>query len=128
MGYSLNKRNFTRVEYSVGASIRYDDNVIFGHVQDLSLCGMFIRTDGEVPFEKPVQVTVYNDAISSFKLYAQVVHRDTGGMGFQVSKIDVKSFNSLRNIVEQKCNNQNVVMAETFKMLDRISDSNELFQ
>jgi hypothetical protein len=125
VGYSLNKRNFTRVDYSVGASIRFDDNVIFGHVHNLSLCGMFIRTDSEVPFDKLVQVTVYNDAVSSFKLYAQAVHRETGGMGFQVSKIDVRSFDSLRNIVEQKCNNQNIVMAETFQMLDRISHSND---
>ena len=127
MAYSVNKRSFTRVEYSVGASIRYEDNVIFGHVQDLSLCGMFIRTDGEVPSDKPVQVTVYTDAVSSFKLYAQVAHKETGGVGFQVSRIDVKSFDSLRNIVEQKCNNQNIVMAETFKMLDRISHSNGIF-
>ena len=125
MGYSLNKRNFIRVEYSVGASIRYDDNVIFGHVRDLSLCGIFIRTDGEIPFDKPVQVTVYHDAVSSFKLYAQAVRRETEGMGLQVSKIDVKSFDSLRNIVEHQCKNQNAIMAETFKMLDRITHTSE---
>jgi len=128
VGYSLDKRNFTRVAYSVGASIRYDNHVFFGHIQDLSLCGMFICTDGEIPFDKPVQVTVYHAAISSFKLYAQAIRREAAGVGLQISKIDVNSFDSLRNIVEQKCNNQNVVMAETFKMLDRISHASEYVQ
>jgi len=128
VGYFQGKRNFTRVAYSTGVSIRYDNHVFFGHIQDLSLCGMFICTDGDIPFDKPVQVTVYHAAISSFKLYAQAVHREAEGVGMQISKIDVNSFDSLRSIVEQKCNNQSVVMAETFKMLDRISHSNEYVQ
>jgi len=86
---------------------------------------MFIRTTEDIPFDKPVLLTVYHTANTSFKLYARVIHRETGGVGFQISKIDVNSFDSLRNIVEHTCHNQNVVMGETFKMLNRITYSND---
>ena len=117
----MNKRNFTRVEFSEGASIRYDEQVVFGHIQDLSLCGMYINTESEIPINKPVQVTVYHTPTASFKFKARVVRQGDLGYGFQVSQIDVKSFDSLRNIVEMKCSDQTVVMGETYRMLNFIT-------
>ena len=119
----MNKRNFTRVGYSEGASIRYDEQVVFGHIQDLSLCGMYIDTESEIPINKPVQVTVYHTPTASFKFKARVVRQGAFGYGFQVSQIDVKSFDSLRNIVEMKCSDQTVVMGETYRMLNCITNA-----
>ena len=124
MGSFQNKRNFTRVEYSEGASIRYGDCIVFGRIQDLSLCGFFICTDteDEIPSNQPVQVTVYQSADRSFKLNAQAVHCEANGIGFQICAIDVNSFGSLRNIIEDRCGNQSQIMNETYKMLGKIKD------
>lgn len=121
----MNKRNFTRVGYSEGASIRYDGQVVFGRVRDLSLCGMYISTEHEIPMDASVQVTVYHSPSSSFKCNAKPVRRGDFGYGFQVSQIDVRSFDALRNIIEQKCSDQTLVMGETYRMLSRITHNEQ---
>lgn len=117
----MNKRNFTRVGYSEGASIRYDDHIIFGNIDNLSLSGMYIKTESEIPLNGSVQITVYHTLNASFKFSAKVVRQGDLGYGFQVSQIDVKAFDSLRSIVERKCSDQTVVMGETYRMLSCIT-------
>lgn len=121
----MNKRNFTRVGYSEGASIRYDDQVVFGHIHDLCLCGMYIKTDTDIPINIPVQITVYHTSNASFRFNASAVRKGDIGYGFKVSQIDVKAFDSLRNIVERECSDQTVVMGETYRMLSCITHAGQ---
>lgn len=112
----MEKRNFTRVDFSVWASIKFEDQVFFGDIDNVSLQGLFFKTDQEVPLNISVGVTVYNTSNSSFFLNARVVRREKNGVGMQIQKIDANSFISLRNIVAMHCNDQDVVMRETYKM------------
>lgn len=113
----MDNRNFTRVDFFGEASIRYNDHIIIGNIENLSLQGLFIKTDQVLPLNLPVQVTVYTYANSSFNLHANVVRRDESGVGIQIDEMDVYSFVRLRNIVELKCNDQDVVMRETYKIV-----------
>jgi hypothetical protein len=69
----MSGRSFTRVNYSVGASIRYDNNVVMCSTDNLSLQGMHLKTDQDVPLNVPVHVTVYHSGQSSFRVNGKVM-------------------------------------------------------
>ena len=117
----MNNRNFTRVNYSVGASIRYGNEVVLCNSDNLSIHGMFLKTDHDIPLNIPVNVTVYHSNQVSLKVNAKVVRREDTGVGLQINNLDVNSFVPLRNIVTENCSDKGTVMQETFKMLKCIN-------
>ena len=112
----MEKRNFTRVEFSECASVKHDGQVFFGGVKNMSLQGLFIKTDREIPLNDPVEVTVYYSPNSSIYLHANVVRHEENGIGMQINRMDVPSFVNLREVVAKQCNDQNLLMRETYKM------------
>ena len=114
----MDNRNFTRVNYSVGASVvMYGNEVVLCHTDNLCLHGMFLKTDHDIPLNIPVNVTVYHSNQVSLKVNAKVVRREDHGVGLQINNLNVNSFVQLRNIVTENCSNKGAVMQETFKML-----------
>lgn len=112
----MENRNFTRVDFSQCVSIKYADQTFFGDIQNLSLQGLFIKTPEKVPLHTPVEITVYFSQNSSMYLNANVVRCEDAGLGFQISGMDVNSFVHLRNAVSMQCNDQDLLMQETFKV------------
>ena len=117
----MNNRNFTRVNYSVGASISYGNEVVICNTDNLSLRGMYLKTEHEIPLNIPVHVTVYHSNQSSLKVNAWVVRREENGVGLQINNLNVNSFVQLRNIVTENSKDQGVVLQETYKMLECIN-------
>jgi len=112
----MEKRNFTRVEFSECASVRHDGQVFFCDTKNVSMHGLFIETDQELPLNAAVEITVYYSPDSSFRLNADVVRREEMGLGVQVKRIDVHSFVHLRDVVARQCNDQDIIMRETYSM------------
>lgn len=112
----MEKRNFTRVDFAECASVRHDNEVFFGGIENMSLQGLFIKTDREIPLHDSVDVTVYSSSNSSIDLRANVVRHEETGIGIQINKIDVYSFVHLRDAVATQCNDQNLLLCETYKM------------
>jgi len=113
----VSNRNFTRVNYSAGACIRYGDNLVMCNADNLSLRGMYLKTDHKVPLNTPVNVTVYHSSRSSLKFNANVVRKEANGVGLQINNLNANTFAQLRDIVATKSNNPSQVMQETFSML-----------
>ena len=113
----MNTRHFTRVNYTVGASIRYGDEVVICNTFNLSLRGMYLKTDHEIPLNIPVHVTVYQSNQESLKMNAKVVWRERDGVGLHINNLNINSFVQLRKIVTENCKDSGAVMQETFKML-----------
>jgi hypothetical protein len=113
----MKNRDFTRINYSVGASIKYGNNVVMCNTDNLSLRGIYLKTDHEVPLNTPVNVTVYHSNQSSLKFSARVVRSEANGVGVQIDNLNVNAFVQLRNIVSENSNDQGMVMQETYKML-----------
>jgi hypothetical protein len=113
----MNSRDFTRVNYTVGASIRYGNEVVLCNTCNLSLHGMYLKTDHEIPLNIPINVTVYHSNQSSLKVNAKVVRKEGDGIGLQINNLNVNSFVQLRNIVTENSDDKGAVMQETFKML-----------
>jgi hypothetical protein len=112
----MEKRNFTRVEFSECASVRHDGQVFFCDTVNISLQGLYIKTEQELPLSAEVEITVFYPTDSSFRLIANVVRCEELGLGIQIKGIDVQSFVHLRNVVAMKCNNQISIMRETYRM------------
>ena len=113
----MNGRNFTRVNYSVGASIMYDNNVVMCSTDNLSLHGMYLKTDHDLPLNVPVHITVHHSSQSSFKVNAHVVRKEANGVGLKITDLNVGSFVQLRDIVAENSKDYMKVLTETLSML-----------
>jgi len=117
----MNNRQFTRVNYTVGASISYGNEVFICITDDVSLRGMYLKTGHDIPLDIPVHVTVYHSNLESLKLNARVVRKGENGVGLQINDLSVNSFAQLRNIVSENCKDRGTVLQETYKMLKCIN-------
>lgn len=113
----MNNRHFTRVKYTVGASISYGNEVVICTTNNLSLHGMCLRTGHEIPLDTPVTVTIYHSNLESLKVDARVVRKEDDGVGLQIHELNVDSFVQLRTIVGENSNDSGAVLLETYKML-----------
>jgi len=113
----MNSRHFTRVNYSVGASISYGNEVLFCNTENVSLRGFFLKTDHEIPLNIPVHVTIYNANQPSLRVNARVVRREHNGVGLKINYLDVNSFVQLRKIMTEFSHDPGAITQETFKML-----------
>lgn len=113
----MNTRHFTRVKLSIGASIKYGSEEILCSTDNLSLRGMYVKTERDIPLNIPVNVTVFCTSQPALKFNAKVVRREGSGIGLQIHNLNVNSFVELRKIVSENSGNHGAVMQETYKML-----------
>ena len=117
----MGARSFTRVSYLAGATIRYGNEIVECKTDNLSLRGMYLKTERDIPLNLPVQVTVYHTGKSSLKFNASVVRKESNGIGLQIDNMQVDSFALLRDIVAQYSLHPGQIMQETFGMLKCIN-------
>ncbi len=113
----MSGRNFTRVSYSAGASIKYGKDVVLCKTDNLSVSGLYLNTNREIPLNEPVKVTICNSKQQSFKVNAKVVRKEASGIGLQISRLDVGSFVQLRDIVINNSFDTKKVMQESYDMI-----------
>ncbi|MFZ4855287.1 MAG: PilZ domain-containing protein [Desulfuromonadaceae bacterium] len=113
----MDNRNFTRVNCSVKASVRYGIEVVDCNTDNVSLHGMHLKTDHDIPLNIPLNVTVFHANQISLKVNAKAVRKEANGVGLQINNLNVNSFVQLRNLVTEHCSDKGAVMQETFKML-----------
>jgi hypothetical protein len=82
------KRNFARLAMNAKASIKQDDQVLEGEVENLSMKGVFVTVDGQVEMDSQVAVTIYNSVTPQAlcDLEAKVVRVTETGIGLQFEK------------------------------------------
>lgn len=116
----MDNRNFTRVDFSGCASIRYDNGVVWGNVSNVSLQGFNIKTSHDLPLHRPFEVTIHHSSDSSIHLHASAIHCEETGTGMKIDEFDVSSFVKLRDIISSTCEDPWLVMNETYKVLHYI--------
>ncbi len=116
----MEKRYFTRVEFKKGASLRQENHLFSGDIQNICLQGLFVKTSQSVPLNTPLQITVLCSSDSYIQLNTKVVRCEESGIGLQISKMDVNSFVQLRNLVATQCNDHGRIMRETYKVTNCI--------
>ena len=90
----MKKREHERTDCQTTAMISYRGASIKGEVENLSLKGLFVKTDQKIDVDEQVEISIYfygADSDLSFSLQATVVRVAENGLGFNFQKIDVDS-------------------------------------
>jgi len=98
----MEKRHFSRVDYQVHAVITCDGETVEADVKNLSLKGMLVHSDRELPLGKKADISISLSNVSPpivIQLKGEVVRSQTGELGFNFERIELDSFVHLRNIV-----------------------------
>jgi hypothetical protein len=119
-GDEMSGRCFTRVNHSAVASIRFDSSTVTCKTENLSIRGIFVKTDFDLPLNAPVHVKIHNSRQTFFNFNASVVRKEVNGVGLQILSISANSFAHLREIVSEKSYEYDQIMLETHDMMECI--------
>jgi hypothetical protein len=94
---------------------------------DLSTGGMLFQTDGAIPVDEVVQVSLFLYGTSSnlsLNISGKVVRKSESGTAIKFTELDLDSFIHLRNIVSRNAfDEQKIVMEfQEFKTEDTVKD------
>jgi hypothetical protein len=109
------KRNFSRVDFKVSALLQSEGVAIKGEVKDVSLHGLYLETDQQLPIGSPVEITIYLSAATDpivIVVSGTVARIMSGGLGCSFDKMDVDSFAHLRSVISYQGGDESKVMAE----------------
>ena len=109
------KRNFSRVDFKVSALLQSEGVALKGEVKDVSLHGLYLATDQEIPIGTPVEITIYlSTALDPvvINVSGSVARLMPGGIGCSFDKMDVDSFAHLRSVISYQGGNETKAMAE----------------
>jgi len=109
------KRNFSRVDFKVSALLQAEGVAFKGEVKDVSLHGLYLATDQQLPIGTPVEITIYLSAAPDpvvINVEGIVARLMPGGIGCSFGKIDVDSFAHLRSVISYRGGDETKAMAE----------------
>lgn len=101
----MNKREYPRVAFDSSISLRSGNTNFLGMLSNLSLNGMYIRTDKRIEIGNAVDLTfsdITNYGDAAIKINGNVVRNDDGGIALKLRKMDVDSFIKLRLLIHRK--------------------------
>jgi len=117
----MGARCFTRIKVATHATVSFGGQTIQGVTENVSLQGFYMRSSKSIPLHQPLRVTLFDQQPQIINANARVVRLDDGGgIGVQISSIDVNSFVALRNYIYRQCDDFNGIMSETYRMIDSI--------
>lgn len=111
----LEKRNFSRVDFKVSALLQCEGVALKGEVKDVSLHGLYLATDQQIPVGTPVEITIYLSMELDpvvINVTGTVARLMPGGIGCTFDKIDVDSFAHLRSVIAYQGGDDARAMAE----------------
>lgn len=117
----MSTRKFSRVHFSVGATVRIADRQFQGAVENLSMTGMFMLTNEQLPEGEIADITiVLTGTLPEIAVnFTGVVTRITDdGVGFTFEKMDLDSYMHLKNIIAYNIDDSDKVMEEIGHSID----------
>ncbi|MFP4039571.1 MAG: PilZ domain-containing protein [Desulfosudaceae bacterium] len=114
------QRRGTRVVFRVKAKMEYDGRSIEGEVLNLSLKGMLVDTDINIPENQELAIKVYLSGTTSevnLNMKGEVVRSDQTGVAIEFREIDLDSFIHLRSVVGYNEGDEDKVMKEFYNII-----------
>lgn len=108
---------FTRIGLSKWATVSYEDQLFGALVENISLRGLFVETNQEIPLNIPVEVSLHHTGNKYLYLSATAVRQEETGLGMKINRMDIHSLVHLRGLIEEECKDPELVMHETKKMV-----------
>lgn len=101
----MQNRSYDRVQFESQAVIMFDGQHFEALTDNLSLGGLFVRTERDIPVGKKAEIllTVPSASRSStVNLEGVVVRHDAHGLAFQFKSLDYESFAYLKAVLGNK--------------------------
>jgi len=98
-----NRRQFTRILFSIDAQLEVDEQCYQVNIHDISLSGALISAPKDSPVLKGKLGTLNFNLVGSDEevaMHIAVVHEDPEEIGLQCNAIDIDSVTHLRRLVE----------------------------
>ncbi len=110
----MNTRKSSRVRFNVGATIRIAGRQFQGAVENLSMTGMFLVTNEQLPDGETAEITIVLGAPPGVEVnFTGVVARIAeNGIGFAFEKMALDSYMHLKNIIAYNIDDAEKVMEE----------------
>ena len=98
------KRKKTRVHFEAQVILKSGTIEIVSNVisKDISLKGMFIKTDKKIPLEALCDIKILLTGTTnkiSINLKGRIVRQDSSGLGLSFDSMDLESYSHLRNLL-----------------------------
>ena len=113
----MEKRSNTRILFNVSAIIKYKDKEIKGNVVNLSLNGILVKTDEEIPVGGEIIINIMMEGSTSqltINLDGIVKRSGKSEIAAEFKSIDLDSFIHLKNIVIYNEGDEEKIMKEFF--------------
>ena len=117
----MNTRKFSRVRFSVSATIKTAGRQFRGNVENLSMNGMFLNTLERLAVGEPVEITILlagSDPEISVCFNGRVCRATGDGLGFAFEKIELDSYTHLKNIISYNLKDSEKVLEEIYNAMD----------
>lgn len=98
-----NRRQFTRILFSIKAELSIEDNIYLVSIHDISLNGVLVTAlDPKLPLKGKLGTLTFflSDNESEVTMHIAVVHEQGNEMGLQCNAIDIESVTHLRRLIE----------------------------
>lgn len=114
----MEKRSNTRVPYEVSAIIKYKRVKIKCQVINLSMNGVLLRTETELPASEKVKIEIFMEGTTSelrINLEGTIVRSANEELAVEFTSVDLDSFIHLKNIIIYNEGDEEKIMSEFYK-------------
>ncbi|MBN2040888.1 MAG: PilZ domain-containing protein [Spirochaetes bacterium] len=113
----MEKRTNTRILFNVTALVKYKEKEIKCSVENLSLNGILVKTDENIPVGEEVNINILMEGSTShltINLEGIVKRSDDSEMAAAFKSMDLDSFIHLKNIIVYNEGDEEKIMKEFF--------------
>ena len=106
----MEKREKSRVPFHLKAIFDYKGETIKGKLDNLSMNGMFIKTDRQIPENSKINVTIElsgDTSKLSINITGTVIRYENDGIALTFNNLDLDSFIHLKNIISYNLTEEN---------------------
>ena len=120
----MDNRKFPRTDLRIKAAIRGEEGEITGDVENVSLNGLFVRSDGakvlnvQEPVEVQIELTGKNSKLK-IECSGRIIRSDERGVGIHVEVLGVDTFMQGRNLMAFAADEKDRLEKELAKFIDK---------
>ncbi|MBT0665169.1 PilZ domain-containing protein [Geobacter pelophilus] len=112
----MDNRQFSRMDFNAKVLVSYEGSSFTGTVENLSLKGLFVKTDQKVPLDETVGIVLSfagSNGNLSLSLEGKVVRVSEDGIGLNFKKISVdfleQTLGNSSECTEEACGNRSAL-------------------
>lgn len=98
----MSDRNFKRIRFLSKAMIMSGGHCFEAMTENISITGLFIRTEHVIPIGKTVGIIVYLPGVSrrsTLTVNGVVARKEVNGLGVKFKALDSETFNHLKTVL-----------------------------